>query len=125
MSYETNSNYRIVSDGSVLKELVWLKSRYPHVELIYEQSMIRSLERVFVEYAMRNYDVVFDLSALSEAGTAGACLRQLFETYHLPYQSVAPSNRENALQTMAEHLITPVMPASYSLAKAARDLNFK
>jgi hypothetical protein len=117
---------RMVSDGSVLSELVWLKCRYPHVDLICEQSMIRTLERVFASYAAKNYGVIFHLSALSGTGVEKDCLRALFETYHIPCRTVASPDRESALQEMAAHLqITPVMNASCSLARAERELNFK
>jgi hypothetical protein len=115
---------RFVSDGSVLKELVWLKCRYPHTELIYEQSMIHSLERVFGVYAAKNYDVVFYADVLSETDAAGSCLRCLFETYHIPGRAIDFSNRESALQVMADRLqVAPKMSAAYSLSKALRELN--
>jgi hypothetical protein len=115
---------KFVSDGSVLKELVWLKCRYPHVELIYEQSMIRSLERVIAVYAAKNYDVVFHADLLSETDIAGACLRQLFETYRIPCRAIDFSDRESALQTMADWLqVTLKMSAAHSLSKASRELS--
>jgi hypothetical protein len=115
---------KFISDGSVLKELVWLKCRYPHVELIYEQSMIRSLERVLAVYAAKNYDVVFHAELLSETDVSGICLRHLFETYHIPCRAIDFSNKENALQVMVEWLqITPKMSAAHSLSKASRELN--
>lgn len=117
---------RFVSDGSVLKELVWLKCRYPHMELIYEQSMIRCLERVFTVYAAKNYDVVFYADVLSEADIAGTCLRRLFETYHIPCQAIDFSNRESALQVMTDRLqVAPKMSATNSLSMALRELYSK
>ncbi|MDR1336329.1 MAG: hypothetical protein LBK22_05830 [Tannerella sp.] len=115
---------RFVSDGSVLKELVWLKCRYPHVELIYEQSMIRSLERVLAVYAAKNYDVIFHAEPLPGTDVAGTCLRRLFETYQIPCRAIDFSNRENALQVMADRLqAAPKMSVACSLSKALRELN--
>jgi hypothetical protein len=118
---------KFVSDGSVLKELVWLKCRFPYMEPVYEQSMIHSLERILAEYASRHYDVIFHLSELS--GTeeaAGACMRRLLEAYRIPFQFTGFSDMEDALRDMTEHLeIKPRMSAFYALSKALRELNFK
>jgi hypothetical protein len=118
---------KFVSDGSVFKELVWLKCRYPYVEPVYEQSMIRSLERILVEYAAKNYDVIFLLSTPSETeNAAGACIHQLLESYCLPFRLIDFSDREHALQTMAEHLKVNIrISASCALSKAMRELNFE
>jgi hypothetical protein len=115
-----------VSDGSVLEELVWLKCRYPHLELIYEQSMIRSLERVVVAYAAKNYDVIFHLSGRQKSSITGDCLQQLFDIYDIPYKPIHSPDCETDLEAMVEYLgISPVMSASFSLSKATRDLTFK
>ncbi|MDR0757050.1 MAG: hypothetical protein LBF85_04295 [Tannerella sp.] len=114
---------KFVSDGSVLQELVWLKCRSLHVELIYEQSMIHSLERVFAVYAAKNYDVIFHAELLSETDVAGTCLRQLFEEYRIPGRCIDFSDREHALQAMADRMqVTPKMSAVHSLSKAYREL---
>jgi hypothetical protein len=115
-----------VSDGSVFKELVWLKCRFPRMELIYEQSMIRSLERVVTAYAAKNYDEIFYLSGRQEASVRGDCLLRLLATCHIPFRQIHSPDRETILQTMAERLdISPVMPVDFSLSKAMRDLSFK
>ncbi|MDR2763955.1 MAG: hypothetical protein LBB90_02885 [Tannerella sp.] len=115
---------KFVSDGSVLKELVWLKCRYPRVEPIYEQAMIHSLERVVAVYAAKNYDIIFHAEVLSETDTAGVCLRRLCETYHIPCRAIDFSDRENALQVVADCLqVTPKMSAAHSLSKALRELS--
>jgi hypothetical protein len=114
-----------ISDGSVLRELVWLKCRYPHLELIYEQSMVRCLERVVAAYAAKNYDAIFFLSGGQEKSVTGDCLQQLFDIYGIPYKPVNSPERETDLEAMVEHLgISPVMSAFFSLSKAARDLSF-
>ncbi|MDR3246540.1 MAG: hypothetical protein LBT50_08930 [Prevotellaceae bacterium] len=110
---------RFVSEGSVFKELIWLQYRFPHVDLIYEQSMIHCMERVFAEYAAKNYDVIFH----SETNESGAGLSRLFATYRIPYQQIDFSDRKTALQAMADYLkIKPKMPAHYSLSKTSREL---
>jgi hypothetical protein len=117
---------KFVSDGSVLKELAWLKCRFPHVELIYEHSMIRSLERVITAYAAKSYDDIFFLSGEQNSNITADCLQQILETSRLPYILIYSPNREAALESMVEHLgISPVMSASFSLSKAMRDLVFK
>jgi hypothetical protein len=114
-----------VSDGSVLKELIWIKCRYPHVEPIYEQAMIHSLERVIAVYAAKNYDVVFHAKLLSETDFAGACLSRLFETYRIPCRAIDFSDRESALNAMTDCLqVTLKMSAAHSLSKASRELSF-
>jgi hypothetical protein len=116
---------KFVSDGSVLKELVWLKTRSPRIEPIYEQSMIRSLERVVMAYAAKNYDEIFYLSGWQETSVVGECLRRLLEIYRIPCRKIHSPNEENALQAMAEHLqLSLVMSVSFSLSKARRELNF-
>jgi hypothetical protein len=116
---------RFVSDGGVLKELAWIKCRYPQVELIYEQSMIRSLERIITEYAKNGYDSIFHLQPVSGPDTTGHCLRTLFEQYHIPHQIIDPANKENALQRMTDFLeIKPVLSAMHALLKAERQQNF-
>jgi hypothetical protein len=115
-----------VSDGSVLKETVWLKCRYPHVEPIYEQSMIRSLERVVAAYTAKNYDEIFYLPGGEGTGATGNCLLQLFESYGIPYRPIHLPDRESALESMMEYLdVPPVMSASFSLSKALRDLRIE
>jgi hypothetical protein len=114
-----------VSDGGVFKELIWLKCRFPHVELIYEQSMIRSLERVVMAYAAKNYDEVYFLSGMQGDNTKGDCQQKLLETGGLPYHFIDSPDRETALESMVAHAgLSPVMSASFSLSKAMRTLNF-
>ncbi|MDR1523900.1 MAG: hypothetical protein LBS79_01405 [Tannerella sp.] len=115
-----------VSDGSVFKELVWLKCRYPHLELIYEQSMIHSLERVVVAYSAKNYDIIFHLSGRQKSSITGDCLPQLLDMYGIPYKPIHSPDSETDLKAMVEYLgISPVMSASFSLSKATRELTFK
>ncbi|MDR1379956.1 MAG: hypothetical protein LBJ47_00580 [Tannerella sp.] len=111
-----------VSDGSVLKEAAWLKRRYPQVELIYEQSMIHSLERIIAEYASKKYDYIFHLSVPDGTETPEAsCIRQMFEAYRIKHIPVISSGNVDALQIMAEHLdVKPELPAAVALTKAAR-----
>jgi hypothetical protein len=114
---------KFVSDGSVLKEVVWLKCRFPHIEPIYEHSMIRNLERVVAEYAAKNYDEIFYLPGRQGTGGTGDYLRQLLEAYGILYKPICSPERETALRLMQEHSgISPVMSASFSLSKATRDL---
>jgi hypothetical protein len=116
---------RFVSDGGVLKELAWIKGRHPQVELIYEQSMIYSLERIITEYAQNGYDSIFHLQPVSEPNTIELYLKGLFEQYHILHQIIDPANKENALQQMMDFLeIKPVLSAEYALLTAERQQNF-
>ncbi|MDR0573597.1 MAG: hypothetical protein LBG96_06130 [Tannerella sp.] len=117
---------KFVSDGSVLKESVWLKCRFPHVEPIYEQSMIRSLERVVAAYAVKNYDAVFYLSGGQGSRITGDCMERLLETYGIPYRAIHSPDRETALNSMMEYSgIPPVMSAKFSLSKTMRESGLK
>jgi hypothetical protein len=111
-----------VSDGSVLKETAWLKCRYSQIELIYEQTMIHSLERIITEYASKKYDSIFHLSIPDETETPEAsCIHQMFGIYQIKYIPVSSSDKVDALQIMAEYLeVKPVLPAAVALTKAAR-----
>lgn len=111
-----------VSDGSVLNELVWIKCRYPQMELIYEQSMIHSLEKVLAEYAANKYDFLFHIGATVTGDTSDLCLRQLFEKYNIRHQNIDPSDPENALKQMAEFMeIIPVQSATHALLKVKQE----
>jgi hypothetical protein len=117
---------KFVSDGSVLREPVWLKCRFPHTEPVYEQSMIRNLEKVAMAYAARNYDAIFHLSGGPETSAAGDYLQRLLDTCRIPYRRICLSDREAALQSMAEQAgIPPVMSPSFALSKASRDAAFE
>jgi hypothetical protein len=111
-----------VSDGSVLKETAWLKRRYPQIELIYEQTIIHSLERIVTEYASKKYDYIFHISIPDEAETPEAsCIRQMFGTCQIKHIPVNLSDKLGALQMMAEYLeIKPEFQAKFALAKATR-----
>jgi len=115
-----------VSDGSVLKELVWLKTRYPRMELIYEQSMIHSLERILAEYTAKNYDTIFLLTGLSTIDTRVSCFIKLFDVYGIPYSLIGASNNADALQMMAEQLCGhSKLSVEHALSKAKQELDFK
>jgi hypothetical protein len=123
---EQQYSEKFVSDGSVLKEIVWLRGRYSHIELVYEHAMIHSLERVLVEYVSRKYDAVFHLPSLSGTDTDDVCFRRLFAENHIACRFINAPDAPDALRMMADQLeIKPVMPATFALSKAMRERNFK
>ncbi len=110
---------RFVSEGSVLHELVWIKCRYPHHELIYEQSMINSLEQVVAEYASTRYNHIFHIGDTDATGLFDHCIRQMYARHDIRYQPVNGIDREAALERMVDCLsVKPVLSAKNSLLKA-------
>ena len=105
-----------VSEGSVLHELAWIKCRFPRHELIYEQSMIRCLERVAAKYASTQYDCVFHIAANGATSRFDQYIRWLSAQYAIRCHSVEDDDREMMLKRMVEYLtIKPVLSAKYAL----------
>jgi len=66
-----------ISDGGVFHELCWLKCRFPHIELIYERSMIQSLENIVANYACNEYDFIFHIESNDSTDVVDQCLKHL------------------------------------------------
>lgn len=117
---------RFISDGSVMQELGWIKSRYPQNDLIYEQSMINSLEKVIVEYASNSYDYIFHLGTHKEQDITDQCMLKIFSRHFLDYKKIDCSDKESALDRMLEYLhLKPVLSAEFSLFKASGNQLFE
>jgi len=111
-----------ISDGSVFNELCWLKCRYPHMDLIYERSMIRCLENVIVDYALNEYDFIFHITSNDPSDLVDQCLRQLYLHRNIKHHVIDATNGEEALNQMLDHLqIKPLLSAKYSLLKFTKD----
>jgi hypothetical protein len=105
-----------ISDGSVLNEICWLKSRYPYIELIYERSMIQSLENVIVDYASNEYDFIFHINSNDLSDVIDQCLKQTFLFSNIKYHIIGGANSEDALNQMLGCLqVKPVLSAKYAL----------
>ena len=116
-----------VSDGGVFREISWLKCRYPQLELIYERSMIESLEKVIFKYASNQYDFIFhmdslalrEVQALDSADDVNNYLKQAYSQYCLNHFVINSANAEQALNEMLEILqVKPVLSAKYAILKA-------
>ncbi|MDR1202901.1 MAG: hypothetical protein LBL58_14905 [Tannerellaceae bacterium] len=124
-----------VSQGSVLKELVWFMSRFNQIDFIYGVSIIKSIEKVIVNYAAKYYDVIFVYSDTANtendeseenAGTSLKGTINLLEANNLQYQIIDASDKESALSAMVNFLgMSPILSADKALTKAQRELNFK
>jgi hypothetical protein len=112
-----------ISDGGVFNEISWLKCRYPHIELIYERSMIRSLENIMAEYASNAYDLMFHIDSNDLSDSIDRCLKQLYLHHHLIHHIIDGTNREDALNQMLNYLqVKPLLSAEYSLLSAGSHL---
>lgn len=110
-----------VSDGGVFDELIWIKCRYPHLEPIYERSMIQSLENVVVEYASSQYDHIFHITAPDTSDdVTDRSLRHLYDRHKIPYTTVDGSDQEHALEEIVMNIgVKPVLPPGRSLLKVS------
>ena len=107
-----------ISNGSVFNELGWIKSRYPHIELIYERSMIQSFESVVVDYAMNEYDFIFHINSSDSSDPVDKCLKQIFSKRNFTTFYIDTQNKEDALNKMAEQLeVKPLLSAKYAFLK--------
>jgi len=107
---------KYISDGGVLNEICWLKSRYPHIELIYERSMIKSLEKIIVDYALNEYDFIFHIDPNDVSDILDQCLKQTFFQCNIKYHIIDGANAEDALDQMLAYLqVKPVLSAKYAL----------
>ncbi len=123
---EQNYEDRYISDGSVLNELVWLKCRYPQNELIYEQSMIHSLEHVVAEYTSSKYEYIFHLNAIDSSDIFDQCMKQTLNQYAIQYQSIDGSNKKEALKQIIDWLeIKPILSPGHSLLSTYNKLNYR
>jgi len=108
-----------ISDGSVLNEISWLKSRYPHIELIYERSMIQSLENVIVDYVSNEYDFIFHIDSNDLSDVIDLCLKQIFLQCNIKHHIIDGANSEDALNQILDHLqVKPVLSAKHALLSA-------
>lgn len=108
-----------ISDGGVFNELCWLKCRYPDIELIYERSMIQSLENVVVDYALTHYDFIFHIDSNDPSDTINQCLKQMYHQRSMKHHVIDATNKEDALNEMTGHLqVKPILSAKYSLLKS-------
>ncbi|MDR0748597.1 MAG: hypothetical protein LBF62_03365 [Tannerellaceae bacterium] len=124
-----------VSQGSVLKELLWLMPRSNQTDFIHEASIIKSMEKVIVNYAAKYYDVIFVYSDTANtkngkseenAGTSLKDSINLLEANNLLYQIIDASDKESALSAMVNVLgVSPILSAGKALTKAQRELSFK
>ena len=112
---------RFVSDGGVLHELAWLKCRHPRCEPVYEQSMIRSLERVVGKYASAQYDSVFHIAAAGATNRFDQYIRRISVQYAIRYQPLdSGADRVTMLEQMAGCLAAkPVLSAKHAWLKIA------
>ena len=111
-----------ISDGSVLNEVSWLKCRYPHTELIYERSMIQSLENVVADYALKEYDFIFHIDSGDPSDVIEQCLKQIYLHRRIKHHTIDGTNGEVALNQMLEYLqIRPVLSAKYALLKSDKE----
>jgi len=95
-----------ISDGSVFHEISWLKSRFPNIELIYERSMIESLERVITNYAIDQYDFIFHINSKNYLDVVDQCLKQTYFQHKIKYHIIDSINNEKALNQIMNLLQT-------------------
>lgn len=108
-----------ISDGGVFDELCWMKCRYPHIELIYERSMIQSLENVIVDYALNQYAFIFHIDSNNPSDLTDQCLKELYLHRKIKHHIIDATNEEDALNQMLDQLqIKPLLSAKYALLKA-------
>jgi len=108
-----------ISDGGVFNELCWLKCRYPHIELIYERSMIQCLEKIIMDYALKKYNFIFHIDSNDHSDSIDQCLRQMYLHHNIKHNVIDATNKEDALNKMLSYLhIKPLLSAKYSLLKA-------
>jgi len=108
-----------ISDGGVFNELSWIKCRFPHIDLIYERSMITSFEKVVVDYTLKEYDLILHVDSNSASDAIDQCLKQLYLNHRINHQLIDGSNPEEALNKMAECIqAKPVLSAKHALLKS-------
>jgi len=101
---EKNLEDFYITDGGVFNEICWLKCRYPHNELIYERSMIVSLEKVVTDYASKEYDFIFHIETGDPSNVSDQCLKQIYKNYDLKHHIIDTPNDEDALnQNLGQH----------------------
>ena len=107
-----------ISDGGVLNEISWLKTRYPRIELIYERSMIQGLEKIVADYASKEYDFIFHIDSNDPSDMIDPCLKQLYLHYQIKHHTIDGTNGEDALNQMMGYLqVKPILTAKYALLK--------
>jgi len=107
-----------ISDGGVFNELCWLKCRYPHIELIYERSMIQCLENIIIDYALNKYDFIFHIDSNESSDPIDLCLKQIYLNCNIKHHIFNTTNEEDALNQMINLLqVKPLLSAKYSLLK--------
>ena len=109
---------KFISDGGVFIELSWIKCRYSHIELIYERSMIETVEKVVMDYASKEYDTIFHIDSKEPSDAIDLCLKQLYNHHSLNHHIIDCANDEDALHQMLEHLqVKPKLSAKFALLK--------
>ena len=115
---EQKFNDEYISDGGVFSEISWLMCRYPHIELIYERSMIQCLENIIVDYASNEYDYIFHIDSGYPSDAIDQCLKRIYLHHHIKHQIIAATNSENALNSILDCLdVKQLLSAKYALLK--------
>ena len=107
-----------ISDGGVFNEICWIKCRFPHLELIYERSMIESLEKIIADYAINEYDFIFHIDSGDSSDTINRCLKQIYLHRQIKHHLIDGVDKEDALNQMLDiSKIKPVLSTKYVLLK--------
>ena len=107
-----------ISDGGVFQEISWLKCRFPHIDPIYERSMIRCLEKIISDYASNEYDFIFHIDSNDASDAIDHCLKQHYRHSRINHYLIDGSDKKEALNQMLDYLqIKSALSVGYSQLK--------